>query len=303
MKSNKIGAVMAGLLCVAAAYSGSSWGQELTVESAVYNFRTQARGIKDSAGPRLVLAGYVAGNDPSAGKPQTPVEWVTVGGGKLTMGTDDGADMLKRSKPIHEDTIKNFEMSKTLVTVEQYAECVIKGGCTEPGTGSYCNWGVSGRQHHPINCVDWTQANQFAKFKGARLPSESEYEYTATSGGKNQKYPWGNEDATSDKAVMSGDSTQPVCSKPAGNAKVSGGELCDAVGNVWEWTADAWHDSYLGAPTDGSAWDGPAGSYRVLRGGSFYNSDAGYLRADYRNFVDPGHRYDGVGFRLARSSR
>ena len=163
MKSNRIGAVTAGLLCLGAVYSGSSWGQELNV-------------------------------------PETPVEWVTVGGGKFTMGTDDGTDLFKDAKPIHEDSIKNFEMSKTLVTVEQYAECVIKGGCTEPGTGSYCNWGVAGRQRHPINCVDWDQANQYAKFKSARLPSESEYEYAATSGGKNQKYPWGNEDATSDKA-------------------------------------------------------------------------------------------------------
>lgn len=256
-----------------------------------------------SGGARVFLTGYVAGEDPSAGKPGQAVEWVSIGGGKFTMGTDDGTDLFKWSKPIHEDTIKNFEMSKTLVTVEQYAECVIKGGCTEPNTGSYCNWGVAGRQHHPINCVDWTQANQFVMFKGVRLPSESEYEYAATSGGKNQKYPWGNEDATSDKAVMSDDSTLPVCSKPAGNAKVSGGELCDMVGNAWEWTADAWHDSYVGAPTDGSAWDGPSGSYRVLRGGSFRYSDAGYLRADYRNNGDPSLRDGGIGFRLARSSR
>jgi iron(II)-dependent oxidoreductase len=278
MKSNRIGAVSAGLLCLVAAYPGSSWSQELS-----------------------------AGNDPSAGKLETAVEWVSVGGGEFTMGTNDGADLFKWSKPIHEDTIKNFEMSKTLVTVEQYAECVIKGPCTEPDPGSwgkYCNWGVAGRQHHPINCVDWTQANQFAKFKGARLPSESEYEYAAKSGGKNQKYPWGNEDATSDKAVMSGDSTQPVCSKDSKwNAKVSGGDLCDVVGNVFEWTADAWHDSYLGAPTDGSAWDGPSGSYRVLRGGSFFSTYAGHLRADYRGNDDPGLRYGFIGFRLARSSR
>lgn len=103
----------------------------------------------------------------------------------------------------------------------------------------YCNSDKPGRQLHPVNCVDWEQANQYAKFKGARLPSDAEYEYAATSGGKNQKYPWGNEDETCDKAVMSGkgdygcgsEATMPVCSKPAGNTAKG---LCDMVGNVWQ---------------------------------------------------------------------
>ena len=46
------------------------------------------------------------------------------------------------------------------------------------------------RQLHPVNCVDWDQASVYAKFKGGRLPSESEWEYAVTSSGKEQKYPW-----------------------------------------------------------------------------------------------------------------
>jgi iron(II)-dependent oxidoreductase len=259
----------------------------------------QAREISASAASRIIPAGYVGGNDPSAGKPSEPVEFVTLAGGKFTMGTDDGGIAFTNAKPIREVAVKTFAISKTLVTVEQYAECVIKGGCTEPATGRYCNWGVAGRQRHPINCVDWDQANQFAKFKGARLPSESEYEYAATSGGKNQKYPWGNEDATSDRAVMSGNGTMPVCSKPAGNTAQG---LCDMSGNVWEWVQDKYQSSYAGAPADGSAFEG-AGPYRVLRGGSFSDADAWYLRADFRDRGDPGYRLDYIGFRLAKSSR
>ena len=293
MKSNRIGAATAGLLCLIAISAGPSWGQSLDDAWA------QARGMNASARPRIILAGYVGGNDPSAGEPSKPVEFVTLQGGKFTMGTDDRSNLFTDAKPIHEVAIKTFSISDTLVTVEQYAECVIKGGCTEPRTGNYCNWGVAGRQRHPINCVDWDQANQFAKFKNARLPSESEYEYAATSGGKNQKYPWGNEDATSDRAVMSGGSTMPVCSKPAGNTAQG---LCDMSGNVWEWVQDKYQNSYVGAPTDGSAWEG-AGSSRVFRGGSFGGADAGRLRADYRDRGGAGYRYYGVGFRLARSSR
>ncbi|MDD2805355.1 MAG: formylglycine-generating enzyme family protein [Elusimicrobiales bacterium] len=249
--------------------------------------------------------GYVAGTDSLAGAPVKPVEFITIPGGKFTMGTDSGEKGFEDAKPIHEVAIKTFEMSKTVVTVEQYAECVIKGGCTEPATGDYCNWGKPGRQLHPVNCVDWDQAQAYAKFKGARLPSEAEFEYAATSGGRNQKYPWGNDEPTCDKAVMKSNSgygcgtnsTMPVCSKPKGNTAQG---LCDMSGNVWQWVQDKYQDSYKGAPTDGSAFEA-AGSGRVIRGGSFNYDDARVLRADLRLNDDPGDRNGGIGFRLVRS--
>ncbi|HCE99105.1 MAG TPA: hypothetical protein DER10_11485 [Elusimicrobia bacterium] len=253
-----------------------------------------------------ISKGYVDENYPQAGAPAKPVEWVTINGGKFTMGTDSDEKGFKDAKPIHKVAIKTFDMSKTAVTVEQYAECVIAGDCTEPATdaGDYCNWGKTGRQLHPVNCVDWDQASKYAKFEGGRLPSEAEWEYAATSGGKNQKYPWGNDEPTCDKAVMYGNggsgcgknSTMPVCSKTAGNTAQG---LCDMAGNVWQWVQDKYQDSYKGTPADGSAFEG-AGSIRVLRGGSFSPDDARSLRADYRNSSDPGYRYDDVGFRLAR---
>ncbi len=251
--------------------------------------------------------GYVAGTDSVAGVPVKPVVFNTIPGGKFTMGTDTGEKGFEDAKPIHEVAIKTFDMSKTAVTVEQYAECVIKGACTEPGTGDYCNWGKPGRQLHPVNCVNWDQAQAYAKFKGARLPSEAEFEYAATSGGKNQKYPWGDDEPTCDKAVMYGNdgfgcgknSTMPVCSKPAGNTAQG---LCDMVGNVWQWMQDKYQDSYKGAPVDGSAFEA-AGSARVMRGGSFGSNVARYLRADFRFYGGPGDRVGGIGFRLVRSSR
>ena len=153
--------------------------------------------------------------------------------------------------------------------------------------------------------MDWDQASKYAKFKGGRLPSESEWKYAATSGGKNQKYPWGNDEPTCDKAVMKGNgnygcgknSTWPVCSKPAGNTAQG---LCDMAGNVWQWMQDKYQDSYIGAPVDGSAFEA-AGSIRVLRGGSFRYFVASSLRADARSFADPGNRGVNFGFRLARS--
>ncbi|OGS29202.1 MAG: hypothetical protein A2218_04515 [Elusimicrobia bacterium RIFOXYA2_FULL_53_38] len=229
-------------------------------------------------------------------EPATPIEWISISGGKFTMGTTSIEQGFEDAKPVREVTIKTFAMSKTDVTVAQYAECVIKGACMEPATGAYCNWGKAGRGNHPVNCVDWNQAKQYAKFKGARLPSESEWEYAATSGGRNQKYPWGNDKPTGELAVFDTDSTMPVCSKPKGNTAQG---LCDMSGNVWQWVQDTYQNSYAGAPVDGSAVEG-TGSRRVLRGGSFFHFVARYLRVDNRNYFDPGVRDLSFGFRLAR---
>jgi formylglycine-generating enzyme required for sulfatase activity len=235
------------------------------------------------------------------------VEWVRIPGGSFNMGSNDG-DSYDNEKPVHRVTVPTFEMTKTQVTVEQYKACVNAGACTAPDTGGYCNWGQSDRGKHPINCVDWHQAQAYAKWAGGRLPSEAEWEYAARSGGRDWKYPWGNENATCERAVMDdgsgngcgrGNTTWPVCSKPKGNTTHG---LCDMAGNVWEWVQDWYHDSYKGAPTDGSAWEKPTGSSRVNRGGSWYGG-ARLVRAANRSSVDPRFRFGHLGFRLAKSVR
>jgi formylglycine-generating enzyme required for sulfatase activity len=190
------------------------------------------------------------------------------------------------------------------VTVAQYKACVDAGACTAPGKGVFwsfgCNWGVAGRENHPVNCVDWNQAEAFSRWAGGRLPSEAEWEYAARSAGKNWTYPWGDEKPTCERAVTSvcgAKGTAPVCSKPKGNTLQG---LCDLSGNVWEWVRDRYHESYAGAPVDGGAWD-DAGSERVMRGGAW---DAAFgARAAGRTPADPDSRTGAVGFRPARDAR
>lgn len=284
MKRILIAAVVMGLAGGAYAADFSELGG---VKAAGLKALAAAEGI---AVPE-VNKGYVEPVEPA-----TPIEYVAIPGGRFTMGTTSIEPGLEDAKPIREVTITTFQMAKTAVTVAQYTECVIKGACTEPATGVFCNWGKPGRQLHPVNCVDWNQAQAYAKFKGARLPSEAEFEYAATSGGRNQKYPWGNQEPTSELAVFNTNSTMPVCSKPNGNTAQG---LCDMAGNVWQWVQDKYQDSYKGATVDGSAVEG-TGSDRVIRGGSFYNSVASFLRADCRDNYVPGHRGANVGFRLVR---
>src|SRR3989339_684632 len=111
----RIGAVLSGCLCLAVVAAHAADGdQGLSMEP----FKASIAAAKES---KTLLAGYVVGNDPSAGKPGKAVEFVTIQGGKFTMGTDNGDS---DAKPTHEVTIATFDMSDTLVTVEQYAECV-----------------------------------------------------------------------------------------------------------------------------------------------------------------------------------
>ncbi len=225
-------------------------------------------------------------------------EWVAIPGGTFMMGSDSGDSY---EQPVHQVTVPSFEMNRTEVTVAQYQACVDAGVCTEPDQcGSYYNWGVAGREDHPVNCVDWFQAVEFCTWVGGRLPSEAEWEYAARGGGQDITYPWGNDSPSCTYAVMAGvgwgcgmDRTWAVCSKPDGNTAQG---LCDMAGNVREWVQDWYHSDYNGAPSDGSAWEIPSGSSRVGRGGWFANV-AYSLRASDRLYGGPSGRSYMFGFR------
>lgn len=225
-------------------------------------------------------------------------EWVKIEGGTFEMGSRTGE---KDEQPVHLVQVNRFEISKTEVTVAQYRACVDAGVCSEPDAEDDCNWAESGREDHPINCVNWEQAKAFASWVGARLPTEAEWEYAARSQGQAHTYPWGNAQALCDYAVMDDGGkgcgqyrTWPVCSKTRGNTEQG---LCDMAGNVWEWVADYYADNYDTTPRDGT--EHQLGSLRVSRGGS-KEELAPYLRATFRTGFGPRDRSEHLGFRLAR---
>lgn len=153
---------------------------------------------------------------------------------------------------------KDFLLARSEVTVGQYRACVAAGACkTQKLTGTewkerpwgehaLCEWGRSGREDHPMNCVDWHQAKAFCSWAGGELLSRDEWLDEAQDGGS-RTWPWGEDDPTCERAVIddwqsSGErrrdgcgalASAPVCSRPAGNSR-SG--LCDMAGNVSEWT-------------------------------------------------------------------
>ena len=229
------------------------------------------------------------------------VQWVQIQGGRFQMGSTGWS---RDERPVHQVRVATFELMKTEVTVSQYAACVDAGRCSTPGTKAICNWGQSARSDHPINCVDLYQAQHYCAWAGGRLPSESEWEYAATGGDRNLTYPWGAEDASCNRAVMTegehgcGENrTFPVCMKRSGNSLHG---LCDMGGNVWEWVEDCWHGRYTGAPSGGEAWTTECTSpSQVVRGGC-WNNKADQLRGANRYWSPPGRASNGLGFRCAR---
>jgi formylglycine-generating enzyme required for sulfatase activity len=140
--------------------------------------------------------------------------------------------------------VGEFAIDVREVSVAQFAACVEAGACREPATGAFCNWKAAGRESHPVNCVPWAEANAYCEWSGRRLPSELEWE-KAARGTDRLVYPWGDEAATCERAVIDvrgscgSPGTRPAGSHP-GDASPYG--VLDLAGNVQEWTAD-WYDA------------------------------------------------------------
>ncbi|MFI5361390.1 MAG: SUMF1/EgtB/PvdO family nonheme iron enzyme, partial [Elusimicrobiota bacterium] len=241
------------------------------------------------------------------------IQWVRIPPGSYTMGSEADSSW---TRPRHRVTLKSFELSQTLVTNKQYKACVADGACSPAhlSDGKCEVWGSAANDwilggvpdsfqgdEQPAVCVDWNQAKIFSEWAGGRLPSEAEWEYAARSAGNDWNFPWGNEDATCERAMVRGcgdEAPAPVCSKTAGNTLQG---LCDMAGNAWEWVQDSYHESYAGAPADGSAWE-VSGLDHVFRGGSFLNPP-GLARTTSRRRGLADYSGETLGFRIARSVR
>jgi formylglycine-generating enzyme required for sulfatase activity len=214
------------------------------------------------------------------------LDMVAIPGGTFTMGSSPNEEYsFDDEYPQHQVTVPSFFMGKYPITQAQWKEVASRTDLKvkqdlDLNPAHFKDRPDSDRR--PVEQVNWYDAVEFcarlSKLTGReyRLPSEAEWEYACRAGTTTPFY-FG-ETITGELANYDASETTPV-----GQFTPNAFGLYDMHGNVWEWCADTWHDSYDGAPSDGSVWldnnqeeniDGKSrfGIYSVMRGGSWGNN-------------------------------
>jgi formylglycine-generating enzyme required for sulfatase activity len=265
--------------------------------------------------------------------PECP-QMVGLPAGKFLMGSPSReAGRFDSEGPQHAVSIRAFALSKYPVTSEQFLVFLNDTGYRPQPCNPLLNlgWKQIGRglaatpsdvepPRWPAVCLDWKDAEAFIAWVNIRaraahpeignrnpyrLPSEAEWEYAARAGTTTARW-WGEE-------IGSGHANCNGCGTAQDNrllAKVDTFQpnafgLVGMLGNAWNWTADCWHPSYVGAPADGRPWRESFCTRHVIRGGAWNNVPI-FIRSAARvgaseNGADPDYDYSTLtGFRVAR---
>ena len=248
----------------------------------------------------------VSTNTSSAPSPELTddhgIEMVLVPAGEFPMG---GSDLSAEAdeKDVHTVTLDAYYIDKFEVTNAAYAACVEDDAACKPPIqdDSFTRsdyYGVEEYDDYPAVYINWTMANAYCEWRGARLPTEAEWE-KAARGTEERLYPWGS-GIDCQKANYYGPNgcyggTTQVGSYEEGKSQYG---AYDMAGNVWEWVADWYSETYyLTSPTTNPT--GPdSGQSRVLRGGS-WNRQEFDVRVSNRNKYGPTYFNFDIGFRCA----
>lgn len=241
---------------------------------------------------------------------QVPDGMVEIPEGTFMMGNSEGG--LSGETPVREVYLSRYAIDLIEVTVARYTRCVEQGACTLPGEptfselseGNLCNYGVEGKQAHPMNCIDWGQADAYCTWAGRHVPTEAQWE-KAARGPDSQIYPWGNSPRPSCDLVAAKGCLDQEGTWEAGrhSGDVSPYGVRDLLGNVREWTYDLFERTYYQdspyrdpqGPEESSVGD------RSVRGQSYYGRAGFYPGSSSRGEKAPEYISEDLGFRCAYS--
>ena len=254
---------------------------------------------------------------------------VLVPGGLFVLGVDAAAEpfSLDNERPAHTVDVPTFRIGRVPVTNAEWQQFIDDGGYDRPDWWSARGWehrqdaglrapqfwnadGTRTRFGHvesvpgaePVQHICFFEAEAYAAWAGARLPTEIEWEKAAAWDpqlGARRRYPWGSVRPGADLANLGGDARRPA---PAGaypgGASAYGAE--QMLGDVWEWTTSPIRPWPGFTPMIYERYTQPFfdGDYKVLRGGSWAVS-ADILRPSFRNWDHPIRRQIFSGVRLA----
>jgi len=275
--------------------------------------------------------GYQAGDQMANIK--DGAEMVFVPAGEFLMGSED-SDAYIDEDPEHLVYLDAYWIYKYEVSNAQFFEFVvdtgfttdaqdqgwsyvIENGALDQSSGAY--WAaptgfgsdIVGMENYPVTQISWNDAYAYCEWAGGRLPTEAEWE-KAARGESGLKFPWGDSGGTASNANYCDtncefewkdrdsnqddgyEQTAPVGSYPGG---VSPYGALDMAGNVWEWVADWYDETYYNTQTNWNNPTGPeSGTARVLRGGSWDVVERS-LRASVRSQAYPEVAFTSSGFR------
>jgi gamma-glutamyl hercynylcysteine S-oxide synthase len=251
--------------------------------------------------------------------------------GPFVLGVDaaDEPWSLDNERPAHTVDLPAFRIGPVPVTNAEYSHFVEAGGYGEPRWWSQIGWehrvraglerpqfwSVDGSRRRfgiiedippdePVQHVCFHEAEAYAAWAGARLPTEQEWEKACVwdeAAGRRRRWPWGDSEPSPGLANLGGEALRPapVGAYPAG-ASASGVE--QLLGDVWEWTSSPFTAWPGFEPMLYRAYSAPFfgqdETFRVLRGGSWAVA-GNTIRPSFRNWDLPTRRQIFSGFRLA----
>ena len=269
-------------------------GVEYTPGTATIQLDGPALVKRVSPAVALISVWGTVGGVTTASNPKDGAEMCLIPAGEFLMGSAVADD----EQPPRKVYLDAYYIYKTEVTVAQYRQFCAETRRAMPNEPA---WGW--RENHPVVNVNWKDATAYARWAGATLPTEAQWE-KAARGTTGLTYPWGNvwdvgKAQCSSARYGDADGPAPVGSFPAGASPFG---VLDMAGNVWEWCAD-WYgeDYYRRAPANNPL--GPAtGTFRVLRGGSWGNNNSAHFRVSFRRNGDPTFGNYVFGFRCVSRS-
>jgi formylglycine-generating enzyme required for sulfatase activity len=245
--------------------------------------------------------------------------WVSVPAGKFLMGSqrnDPSApnydpDTSIRESPVHPVQLDAFQISRYLVTVEEYRQFLEDDGYSRddwwqggprPGRNQPGQWEDQLlHPNRPAVGVTWYEARAYCRWRGGHLPTEAQWE-RAARGLEGRRYAWGNQAPTQEMANYGEariGSPSPVGLFPQGATPE---DVHDLAGNVFEWTSDWYSDNYYARSMVLNPRGPSEGSYRTIRS-CCYRDERSSLPAAIRSGTVPQFGSAEIGFRCCRSQQ
>jgi serine/threonine-protein kinase len=232
-----------------------------------------------------------------------PDNMVLVRAGEFIMGADSE---FANERPRRTVYLNAFHMDKYEVTNSEYKEFVDATGRSVPYVSAFWaepfNWRDGtyppGKGDYPVVLVSWHDAAAYAKWAGKRLPTEAEWEKTAR-GDDGRTWPWGKVWDPNKCNVKESflNSTQPVYLFAEGKSPLG---CFNMAGNVTEWVADWYSETYYRRAPDENPPGPSTGKAKVARGGAWDSNINLYARTGYRYYFPPDTKSASIGIRCAK---